>query len=137
MALTETREKVITFRKDPETGESLENEAPIVSEQYERTADNPRDVKALLGEMKDWGQISLQQAWNRERKYGTEDLSNGVGNPVRVLGNQVERYRASGYGQKALKATFAVNGFGGMKRDGLRKAKYVYRGGVRETVYEQ
>lgn len=136
MALTETTQKVLSYKKDPETGESLENEAPIVSEEYERTATGD-DAVALLGEMKDWGQASLQQAWNRENRYGTETLSDPNGRPIKLLGTEVDRYREKGYGQKGLRPTFTVNGFGGMKRSGLRHFKVRYSNGMREVLLEE
>lgn len=122
VALTESTQKVLSFQKDPNTGESLEHLPPVVSEQYERSASGP-DVQSLLGEMRSWGQESLQQAYNREQKYGTEELSNGVGAPVKVLGNQVERYKAAGFGQKALSLTFQMNGFSGLQREGIQRYK--------------
>jgi len=122
---------------DPVTGQPDESAAPIVSEEYEIQAQGPAAAKALLGEMKDFAQASLQQAYNREQKFGVEELSDPNGQPIRLLGTEVEKYKARGYGRKALRLAFQVDGFGGMKRDGVRRAKYIYRDGVRKTVYEE
>lgn len=113
----------LAFQEDPDTGESREDLPPVVSEEYEIQAEGPAACRALMGEMKDWAQVSLQQAYNREQKYGAGDLTDPNGRPVRILGNQEELYRARGYGQKTNRVSFRMNGFSGLRKEGIRKYK--------------
>jgi hypothetical protein len=101
VGLTYTEQPKLTFQKDPETGEDRNDLPAVPTTEYEYKAEGRAASLALMGQMKDWAQTSLQQAYNRERKYGVEALTNDLGNPVRVLGNQVDQYRARGFGQKA------------------------------------
>jgi hypothetical protein len=115
--------KEYRHREDPETGLPLEHEPPVESEIYEIRAKGAKACQALKGEMKDSSQTVMQQAYNRDRKYGVEVLSDPNGKPVPVLGTEVDRYRAAGYGVKGLKTVMRVNGFGGMQREGIRRQR--------------
>lgn len=133
--------EVTTFREmrqptDPETGLYDAGGKPEWKD-FEDVKATGKDVPALLGMMKDSAQASLHQGWNREQKFGALDISDPDGRKVRILGNEEEKYRAKGYGQRPLTSSFSVQGFGKMRSEGLRKQKIRYSNGEREITYEE
>lgn len=128
--------KELRHQEDPKTGLPMEHEPLVETEVYEDRATGG-DVQALLGEMREASQVHLQQAYNREQAFGVAEISDPDGRPVRVLGNEIEAYEKRGFNRAALKATFRINGFGGMKREGLKRVKIRYRNGIREVIREE
>ena len=136
MALKVKKWKEMRQPLDPETG-LYDGGGKPEWEEFEEVSATGNDCQALVGEMKEWSQTAQQQAWNREQKFGVAEIPDPDGNPVRVLGNEVEKYRAKGYCQKSKKTSFSVRGFGKMKSEGLRRQRIRYHKGEREIVYEE
>lgn len=136
MALEVKNWKEMRQPQDPETGLYDASGQPEWQDMEEVKATGD-DVPALLGMMKDSAQASLQQAYNREQKFGVIELPDPDGNPVRLLGNEEEKYRAKGYGQSKMTTTFLVQGFGKMRSEGIRKQTIRYRKGESEVIYEE
>lgn len=128
--------KEYRHKEDPETGLPLESE-PLEERSITEIRATGKDVEALRGEMKESAQVTAHQAWNRRQMFGEETLSSPLGKRVAVEGSLVEQYKRKGYGRMATRPTFTVNGFGGMKRAGLHRARYRYSGGVCETILEE
>lgn len=128
--------KTLRHKEDPTTGLPLENE-PLEESTGTEIRATGKDVRALFGEMRESAQITAHQAWNRRQLNGEEVLSSPLGKRVAVEGSLVDQYKRKGYGRLATKPMFVVNGFGGMKRAGLHRARYRYSGGVCETLLEE
>lgn len=108
--------------EDPETGEPDMEQPPVEKELFEFKADG-KDVPALTEMMGDVGDVHMQQAYNRERKYGVAVCSDPNGTPVRVLQTEVADLEKNGFNQRALKSTFRVSGFGMMQKLGIRRQR--------------
>lgn len=128
--------KELRHKEDPKTGLPLEKE-PMEWREITEVRATGKDVAALKDEFKDVSQVHLQQAWNRRQINGEETLSGPTGRRVAVEGSVVEKYKQRGYGRLALRPSFVVNGFGGMRQAGLRHATYRYSNGQRETIVEE
>lgn len=128
--------KELRHKLDPDTGMPLEFEPPEWQEQVEVRASG-KDVDALRGVFKESSQRALHQAHNFRQKAGSERLPSPDGKMVEVPGFLVDNYRSMGFGKVASKPSFRMSGFGGMKREGLRRCRYVYRNGERITLMEE
>ena len=128
--------KELRHKTDPETGMPLDREPPEWQEQLEVRASG-KDVDALRGAFKESSQRAMHQAENWRKKAGSERLPSPDGKMVEVPGFLVDSFRSQGFGRVSVRPTFTVRGFGGMKREGLRRARYVYRNGERITLMEE
>lgn len=128
--------KELRHKLDPDTGMPLEYEPPEWQEQVEVRASG-KDVHALRGVFKESSLRSMHQAENFRKKGGSELLPSPDGKMVEVPGFLVENYRSMGFGKVASKPSFRMSGFGGMKRDGFTRCRYVYRDGERVTLKEE
>lgn len=128
--------KQLRHKEDPETGLPLERE-PLEWTEITETRATGKDVEALKGQMREAGLVGMQQAHNRRQKYGVETLSTPNGQPLEVPAPLIDTYRQRGFGQAALKTSFRVDGFGGMKALGLRRITIRYHNGAREITREE
>lgn len=128
--------KELRHKRDPETGLPLEHEPPEWNEITEVRATG-RDVRALLGGMKDEAQREQHWAENLRRKVGVELLRSPDGKLTKIPGPLVETYRDRGFGRARVRPGIAVSGFGGMQREGLTRLVIRYSGGERTVVKEE
>ena len=137
MAVQTQTWKEMRQKEDPATGQYVPGSRPEFSEFTEVKATG-KDVAALLGEMKESSQATLQQAWNLDQSVGVVDLPDPDGRTVRIRADQFQEYRARGYGQRSMKTSFSVQGFGQMRKQNVLKQRVTYSGGSRKvwTLYK-
>ena len=128
--------KELRHKLDPETGRSLDREPPEWQDQVEVRATG-KDVQALRGVFKDSSQKQLHQAHNFRNAEGSERLPSPDGKMFEIPGFLVDNYKSMGFGKRATRPSFSMSGFGGMKKEGFTRCKYVYRDGQRVTLMEE
>ena len=93
--------------------------------QYEIKATG-KDIPALTGMLAKHGRESFEKSYWKSKEHGFEKISDPAGNMTWVKGNEVESYRAQGYG-KIVNPAFVVPELPWQRQSTPRPGKRKYK----------
>lgn len=94
-----------------------------------------KEVNELEGIFKDSAPQMMHETWKEWKSIGEETITKPDGTTDVVRADWVDRYRQQdGFCKAAVRPTFAVDGFGGMKAAGLTRMRIRYHNGQREIL---
>lgn len=94
-----------------------------------------REVQELRGVFKDSAPQMMHESWQKAQRIGLTKITKPDGTSDEVLADKEALYRQQpGFCVSAVRPTFTMPGFGGMKAAGLTRMRIRYSNGEREIL---